>query len=168
MKVRRYQLLTSTYSFAGSDSTASTMQSFFHLVLNTPGVYEKICAEVDEVQAAGKLGDKISFQEAQHLLYFQAALKEAMRMRPGVGLNITRHVPPHGAEIDGKKYPGGMRVALNGWVLHRDRSVFGQDADDFRPERWLEGDEKKVKAMDRSMYQVSHTHNQSTIIRNRY
>ncbi|KAF2098777.1 cytochrome P450 [Rhizodiscina lignyota] len=139
--------------FAGSDSTASTMQSFFHLVLSNPNVYKKICDEIDEAQSSGKLGDKITFQEAQQLPYFQAALKEAMRMRPGVGLNITRHVPSAGAEIDGMRYPGGTRVALNGWVLHRDRGVFGEDADIFRPERWLDADEKRIKAMDRSMYQ---------------
>ena len=78
-----------------------------------------------------------------------------MRIRPGVGLNITRHVPPAGAEIDGVKYPGGTRVALNGWVLHRDRGVFGEDAEQFRPERWTEADEKAAKAMERSMYQVN-------------
>ena len=40
----------------------------------------------------------ISYQEAQQLPYFQAALKEAMRVRPAVDLNITRHVPASGAE----------------------------------------------------------------------
>ena len=84
-----------------------------------------------------------------------------MRIRPAVGLNITRLVPPGGAEIDGKRYPGGTRVALNGWVLHRDTDVFGKDAEAYRPERWLEGDtesdkgKEKLRNMDRHMYQVS-------------
>ena len=37
------------------------------------------------------------------------------------------------------------------WVLHRDREVFGDDADIYRPERWLEED---TKTMNRHMYQV--------------
>jgi cytochrome P450 len=141
--------------FAGSDSTASTMQSFLYHILKVPSFYNKICAEIDAANSAGRLSDMISYQEAQQLPYFQAALKEAMRVRPAVGLNITRHVPASGAEIDGQWYPGDTRVALNAWVLHQDKSVFGEDADVYRPERWLEGGEAKAKAMDRHMYQVS-------------
>ena len=50
--------------------------------------------------------------------------------------------------------PGDVEVAVNGWVLHRDKEVFGVDADEYRPERWLEG---KAKEMERHMYQVSPT-----------
>ncbi|KAK5637155.1 hypothetical protein RRF57_012867 [Xylaria bambusicola] len=85
--------------------------------------------------------------------YFQACLKEAMRLRPAVGLNITRYAPsPDGVEIDGRHYPAGTRLAVNGWVLHRDTEVFGQDAEFFRPERWLE-DEENARVMERYMFQ---------------
>jgi len=84
------------------------------------------------------------------LPYFQACLKEAMRIRPAVGLNITRLVPPEGAEIGGKKFPGGTRVAVNGWVLHRSEEIFGANPKVFRPERWLKGD---AKNMERYMFQ---------------
>lgn len=29
-------------------------------------------------------------------------------------------------------------VGVNPWVAHTNRSVYGEDADVFRPERWLE------------------------------
>ena len=29
-------------------------------------------------------------------------------------------------------------VGVNPWVAHANRSVYGEDADVFRPERWLE------------------------------
>ena len=131
------------------------MQSFLFQTLSSPGVYSKVCAEISAADKAGQLSDLVTYAEAQQLPYFQAALKEAMRVRPAVGLNITRHVPPEGASIDGKWYPGDTRVAVNAWVLHRDRAVFGQDADVFRPERWFEDN---AKEMDRHMYQVSTLH----------
>ncbi|KAK4555027.1 hypothetical protein LTR86_007793 [Recurvomyces mirabilis] len=134
--------------FAGSDSTASTMQSFCHHVLREPAIYGKIKKEIDDATAQGKLSEMPQWNEVQALPYFQACLKEAMRVRPAVGLNITRHVPPEGADIDGKRFPGGTRVALNAWVLHRNAEVFGADPKLFRPERWLEGDAK----MDRHLY----------------
>lgn len=138
-------------SFAGSDSTASTMQSFFWQVLRDIRIYANLKKELDEATAAGKLSEMPQWNEVQNLPYFQACLKEAMRTRPAVGLNISRIVPPEGAEIDGQWYPGGTRVALNGWVLHRDREIFGEDSATFRPERWIEGD---AKAMERYMFQV--------------
>ena len=142
-------------SFAGSDSTASTMQSFFYHILSNPTIYAKLTTEIDEAHHSGRLSRVVSWSEAQQLSFFQAALKEAMRMRPAVGLNITRLVPPGGADIDGRHFPGSTRVAVNGWVLHRDRRIFGEDVEVFRPERWLENEEK-AKVMDRHMYQVSH------------
>ena len=96
----------------------------------------------------------VSYQEAQNMPYFQACLKEAMRVRPAVGLNITRHVPKDGAEIDGTFFPGGTRVALNGWVLHLDKGTFGDDPEVYRPERWLDVGETKAREMERGMYQV--------------
>lgn len=139
-----------SHSFAGSDSTASTMQSFGHHVLRDPTVHARLRAELDAASAAGTLSACPQWSETQNLPYFQACLKEAMRMRPAVGLNITRLVPAEGAEIAGKRYPGGTRVAVNGWVLHRDREVFGADADVYRPERWIEGD---ARNMERYMFQ---------------
>jgi cytochrome P450 len=143
--------LTWLSSFAGSDSTASTMQSFMYHILKSSAIYNNIVSEIDAAESAGKLSPMITYTEAQALPYLQAALKEAMRVRPAVGLNITRHVPPSGAEIDGQWYPGDTRV------LHKDKGIFGQDGDVYRPERWLEGGEAKTKAMDRHMYQVSAT-----------
>ncbi|KAF2234093.1 cytochrome P450 [Viridothelium virens] len=136
--------------FAGSDSTASTMQSFFHLLLSHPSVYTRVVAEINEAQNAGKLSPMVQYQEAQDLPYFQACLKEAMRIRPAVGLNIERVTPPQGTEIGGANYPGGTTCAVNGWVLHRDKARFGQDADVYRPERWLEDN---AKDMERYLFQ---------------
>lgn len=143
-------------SFAGSDSTASTMQSFFFHVLSDKGVYEKIQEEFAQATADATIpsSGNIAWNEAQNLHYFQACLKEAMRVRPAVGLNITRVVPPEGAELDGQFFPGGVVVAVNGWVLHRDKATFGQDADVFRPERWLT-DVEEARKMERAMAQVS-------------
>ncbi|RYP11870.1 hypothetical protein DL767_011273 [Monosporascus sp. MG133] len=140
--------------FAGSDSTASTMQSFFWHVLTAPRVYANLLAEIDASVEAGIIpsSGNVEWLQAQNLQYFQACLKEAMRVRPAVGLNITRYIPPEGAEIEGHHFEGGTRVAVNGWVLHRDKRIFGQDADFYRPERWLE-DTENAKVMERYMFQ---------------
>lgn len=136
--------------FAGSDSTASTMQSFFWYLLSHERVHKKL---VEEILAAD-LSDMVTWTEAQNLPYFQACFKEAMRLAPGVGVNIVRKVPDEGANIDSTYLPGGTEVSVNGWVLHRHRGVFGSDAEDYHPERWLEASSEQLRLMERCMFQV--------------
>jgi len=136
--------------FAGSDSTASTMQSFCYHVLRDPIVHARLKEELDQATTTGHLSAFPQWNETQALPYFQACLKEAMRLRPAVGLNISRLVPPQGAEIAGRRLPGGTRVAVNAWVLHRDEGVFGAHPKIYRPERWLKGN---AKEMERYMFQ---------------
>ncbi|KAI1760199.1 cytochrome P450 [Hypoxylon sp. FL1150] len=140
--------------FAGSDSTASTMQSFFYQVLSSPRVYMKLIHEIEAATRDGTIAPQgnVQWTEAQNLPYFQACLKEAMRLRPAVGVNIQRYVPPEGIEVEGRHLPGGTRLSLNGWVLHRDKETFGEDADFYRPERWLD-DPENAKVMERYMFQ---------------
>lgn len=132
------------------------MQSFFWHILSDRRVYGRLQEEMKAAVADGTIpaDGNISWTEAQNLHYFQACMKEAMRVRPAVGLNITRVVPPEGAELDGHSLPGGVSVAVNGWVLHRDRATFGEDADVYRPERWLD-DVEEARRMERYMCQVS-------------
>jgi cytochrome P450 len=126
------------------------MQSFYYHVLRDSAIYTNLKDEIDRATTSGTLSRFPQWNETQALPYFQACLKEAMRVRPAVGLNITRMVPPEGAEIGGKRFPGGTRVAVNGWVLHRNEEIFGADPKVYRPERWLEGD---AKNMERYMFQ---------------
>ena len=37
-------------------------------------------------------------------------------------------------------------IGVNPWALHRNRDVFGPDAEDFRPERWLEDNQGDLRS----------------------
>lgn len=85
----------------------------------------------------------------------QACIKEAMRMHPGVSLPLERIVPLGGTKLCGTYLPAGTVVGVNAAVIHRDRTIFGEDADDFRPERWLKDGQESARRMERYLLTVS-------------
>lgn len=66
-------------------------------------------------------------------------MRESMRVHPGVSMMLERYVPDTGLNLpDGRYVASGTRVGINPFVVNRNSSVFGSDADTFRPERWLQ------------------------------
>lgn len=63
---------------------------------------------------------------------------------------MAKQVPPGGDTIHGRFIPGGTRIAHNTWGILRRTDVFGQDADLFRPERWLGTDTAQLDSMQRT------------------
>lgn len=120
--------------------------------MKSPAAYKRLTDEIDRASQAGELSlPAIRYQEAIRLPYLDACCKEGMRLHPSVGFHLPRLVPPGGCSILSQWFPEGSRVGVNAAVVHRDKSIFGDDADYFRPERWLQEDSKH---MERYMFQV--------------
>ncbi|KAI1630389.1 cytochrome P450 [Exophiala viscosa] len=138
--------------FAGSDTTAIAMRSILYFLMKNPKYYKKLQDEIDEATARGELSTPtVRFSEASKLPYLIACCKEGMRMHPSVGFTLPRTVPAGGKEISGRYFPAGSKVGIYSGVIHLDKSIFGDDADVFNPDRWIEGD---AANMDRYMFQV--------------
>ncbi|KAH7254694.1 cytochrome P450 [Fusarium solani] len=121
---------------AGADTTAITIRSSLYFSLKNPGVWERL---TDEVLAAGFHGrTPPSYKEVKALPYVDAVIREALRMLPGVSMTMERYVPREGFVLPNGDYlPEGTIVGMNPYILARNKSVYGEDADTFRPERWL-------------------------------
>uniref|UniRef100_A0A6G1S5F9 Putative cytochrome P450 CYP13A8 n=1 Tax=Aceria tosichella TaxID=561515 RepID=A0A6G1S5F9_9ACAR len=69
--------------------------------------------------------------------YLDWVLKESLRVLPpapiGCSRTITRDI-----EIEGGRHviPAGTCVITNAYVIHRLKKYWGEDADEFKPERW--------------------------------
>jgi len=72
-------------------------------------------------------------------------------MVPPAIIAFTKRVPPGGDVICGKAVPGGTEIMHNMCETLRDKEVFGEDADIFRPERFLECNEEKKSQLLRVM-----------------
>jgi cytochrome P450 len=138
---------------AGSETTAITLSALFYYLLKNSDCYTKLQAEID---AHFPSTEPITFKQSQNLPYLSAVLKETFRMHPASAWAPERVVPQCGHIIAGNRIPAGTVVSVSAWVIHYDPSIFGEDVDSFRPERWLAEDDieaAQVREMERSLLQ---------------
>jgi cytochrome P450 len=143
---------------AGSDTSATGLRSIMLYLIAHPRVYRKLQAEIDNAVALGTIAAGAIAQDSslRKLPYLQAVIREGVRMHPPIASVIPKLVPKGGdtVTVEGTSYflPGGTHVSYNAWGVHRNKAVFGDDADQFRPERWLmeEMDGEKMAAMRRT------------------
>ncbi|KAH7199160.1 pisatin demethylase [Fusarium oxysporum] len=119
---------------AGSDTTANALSSILYYLYTNPRTLKCLRDELDTYVKV----DPLRFQQSQSMPYLQAVIKEALRLHPGVGTQLTRVVTKGGLVIEGQFFPEGTEVGVNGWALYHKKAIFGVDACEFRPERWLE------------------------------
>lgn len=137
-----------TETLGGSDSTATAIRMIFLNVISNPAVYSKLMAELE-----GYLKPVMKQSDAKTLPYLQACIKEGLRICPPLGGLGTRLPPPEGATLNGVFIPAGIEVGVNVYSAQRNQSIFGKDADIYRPERWLrkEKDAEKLKKMEKTV-----------------
>ncbi|KAK3988704.1 cytochrome P450 [Cladorrhinum sp. PSN332] len=132
---------------AASDTVSCGMQAFVYFMIRRKGAWEKAREEIKRAQQEeGRCKDKVvSFADAQKLPYLQACLKEAMRVFAPVPMTLPRVAGKEGVAIGGRYFPPGTILSINPWVVHHSAEIWGQDAKEFRPERWLEENAKELE-----------------------
>ena len=125
---------------AGADTTAITLRAVFYHVLKDLRVWKRL--EKDVVAAGFADTVPVPFKDAHNLPYLDAVVREAMRMHPAVGMILERYVPDSGLHLpDGSFLPTGVIVGMNPYIIARNQDIWGDDAEIFRPERWLRDEE---------------------------
>jgi cytochrome P450 len=156
-------------AFAGSETTAISLSAVFYFLLKNPRTLARLRDEIDDAGRAGAFSDAetglVTWHESQRLTYLDACIKEAFRLHPAAGLPLERVVPEGGMDIAGTYVKGGTIVGCNAWVIHHRKEVFGEDVEDYRPERWLPdeklsrteagraAEEQRIKEMNGTMFQ---------------
>ena len=86
----------------------------------------------------------VTYAETATLPYFMACIKECLRFESPAQTILPRYVSAGGLEYNGVIIPAGTEMAASPYIIHRNRTIFGEDADTFRPERWLESQERNA------------------------
>lgn len=146
------------FIIAGRDTTATTLSWFIYMLTQHPDVAEKIYEELRkfETQSSKKLEEKhgnyeglismeayiarfaqlLTYDSLTNLTYLHAAITETLRLYPAVPTDVKGalrdDILPDGTEV--KK---GTMVGYNPYCMGRSKRIWGTDAQEFKPERWL-------------------------------
>ncbi|KAI4094935.1 MAG: hypothetical protein LQ344_001980 [Seirophora lacunosa] len=124
--------------FAGRDTTATLLSSLFFVLAREPFAWKRLREDVDSLG-----GRKPTLEELKQLKYLGFCLNETFRLYPivhGTNRVATKDtVLPKGGGPDEQStvlVTKATLVAFNFAALHLRKDLWGDDAEDFRPERW--------------------------------
>ncbi|KAK4463055.1 putative sterigmatocystin biosynthesis P450 monooxygenase stcS [Cladorrhinum samala] len=137
-----------TFMFAGHDTTSIVLSWALYYLSLYPSCREALAAELDDVfgpdsdpaAVKGKLSSPGGHELINRMPYTTAVIKETLRLRPPA--STARMARPGSGLV--VRTPEGQDLCLDGMLIYvcasiiqRDRNVYGETADEFVPERWL-------------------------------
>ncbi|KAL0923631.1 hypothetical protein M5K25_007696 [Dendrobium thyrsiflorum] len=124
----------------GSADTISTAVEWSMAeLLSNPEKMRTAQQELDAVVGKHRI---VGESDIPQLHYLCAVVKESLRLHPPLPLLIP-HCPSTHCVVGGFSVPAGTSVFVNVWVIHRDPHLWGEDAEEFKPERFLETSRQK-------------------------
>jgi len=121
------------FVIAGRDTTAATLTWATFRLATHPREAAAVVEEVDRV-LRGAAPDYKSVTTMMPLT--KAFLSETLRLHPPVPKDLKTSVK-RDTLPDGTKVPGGAKVLYVPYTMGRSRAIWGDDALDFVPARWL-------------------------------
>lgn len=130
------------FIIAGRDTTAQALSwTFYNLCLH-PRIEKKLLEEIKEHITDGLEQDSPALYEAiKNMKYAHAVFYEVLRLHPSVPVN-QKYALEDDVWPDGTQIRKGDYVSWSPWAGGRSEKVWGPDAKEFKPERWItpEGD----------------------------
>ncbi|KAK8195427.1 cytochrome P450 [Phyllosticta capitalensis] len=124
---------------ASRDTTAALLSNTVFVLARRPDIVSRLLDELAPLE-----GHPPTYPQLKKLTYLDAVLKESLRLQPVAPTNTrvaTRAtILPRGGGPDGASpvyVAPGTQVVTSIYALHRDRRLWGEDADEFEPTRWL-------------------------------
>jgi len=120
---------------AGAETSTGLLSFAFYNLMIHPDVLEKAYAEIDRVLGTD-LSRELSPQDFLQLSYIEKILNECLRLWPPIYLLERKSLED---TLLGGKYPvkRGQHIWQVICAVHRDKAIWGKDADSFNPDRFI-------------------------------
>ncbi|KAF9168873.1 hypothetical protein BGX21_001255 [Mortierella sp. AD011] len=120
------------FLLAGRDTSTNVLTFMCYNLGKHPDVMKRVRQEIFEVIGRERKPDH---EDIKKLKYLKQVINETLRLFPPVPFNIKTcledDVLPNGHFI-----PGGSMVVHSAYVTHRMKEYWGEDAEEFDPDRW--------------------------------
>src|ERR1700730_9285318 len=123
------------------DTTAHTLAFAIYALAKNPGIQLRAQQEVDVFLQHHDIDKKATLPP-----YIEAVLKESMRKYPTADTGSMRGVTdPHGCTLSPDIHlEKGWWVSINWYCLQNSKAIWGENVDEFIPERWLNASHSSV------------------------
>lgn len=125
-----------TFLLAGHETTATAMIWAIYLLCKHKDVQDKLREEIRA--KIPSLAHDITASDLDDCHYLQAFCSEVLRLWAPVSL--TMRVAAKDTVIAQQVIPKGTTVILAPWAINTSKELWGEDAGEFRPERWMNED----------------------------
>lgn len=128
-----------TFLVAGHETTATAMLWALFLLCRHPEIQQKLRDEV-RAKLPSLAGQDATAAQVDSCEYLHAVCLEVLRVWAPV--TLTMRVAGLDTTLNGHFIPKGTTIILAPWSINRSTHQWGKDANEFKPERWLDADGK--------------------------
>ncbi|KAI0739058.1 cytochrome P450 [Daedaleopsis nitida] len=140
--------------FAATDTTSHMMAQVLQLLCEHPDWQEKVRREILD----SRNGQHIAYDQLTALPYLDAVCKETLRLYPPTPIVLREAFQDtslplaqpmqssDGTMIDNIVIPKGSNVLVGVRACNRNKALWGSDAEEWKPDRWLKPLPKAVEA----------------------
>ena len=123
-----------TFLAAGHETSAAALTWTIYLLAQHSHVQDRLRKEIR--QNVHGLADDMDAKKLDGLAYLHAVCQESLRLYAPIPFTVRD--ARKDTQILGQFVPRGTMVILCPWAINRAQELWGPDADDFNPERWME------------------------------
>lgn len=122
-----------TFLAAGHETTASALTWAAYLLSKHPEVQTRLRKEIRE--HIGSLNDEVNDTIIDGMPYLHAVCQEVLRVYAPVPVTMREAV--NDTTLMGNYVPKGSVIMLCMWAVNFSKELWGPDADEFNPDRWM-------------------------------
>ncbi|KFY53297.1 hypothetical protein V496_07724 [Pseudogymnoascus sp. VKM F-4515 (FW-2607)] len=125
------------FLLAGHESSSVAMTWATYALCQYPEVQTRLRAEIRANLPSPSGATNVTSFDIEHTPYLNAVCSEVMRFYDVFVWTFREAVVD--TTVLGQKIPKGTQLVIPVSAMHRDRKIWGDDADSFNPDRWMPG-----------------------------